>query len=161
MKGTTWKIILFAAIIIILYIPLVFMGANIFFPKYDYTNYPMYNECYMSKPMPVNGYDNTTQEQINKCQQEQNKIQQDYEKQKRTYDGWKYLSIVIFCLLTIGAALLLKLNDSVMYGLFLGATITTFASTIIYFTTRSKIGFAILVLIFITTIFFITKRKDN
>ena len=82
MKGTTWKIILFAAIIIILYIPLVFMGANIFFPKYDYTNYPMYNECYMSKPMPVNGYDNTTQEQINKCQQEQNKIQQDYEKQK-------------------------------------------------------------------------------
>ena len=161
MKSTFWKKILFAAIIIILYIPLVFMGANIFFPQYDYTNYPMYKDCYMGKPAPVNGYDAHTQAEINKCQEEQTKIQQDFDKKKRKYDGWKYLAIVLFCLLTIGAASLLKLNDSVMYGLFIGATITTFISTIMYFTTRSKIGFGILVLIFITVIVFIMKRKDD
>src|SRR3989344_342446 len=143
-----WNKVIFTIIIILLYVPLVFLGSNVFFPEYvDPYNY---SECY-SKPLPM---DQQNQTEYNRCWEEQNTRAQDYQKEKRNYDAWKYLAIILFNLVVIVLTLFLKFNDDIMYGLFIGATFTTFLATIIHFQTRSKLGFAALVLVFIASIYF-------
>lgn len=158
-----WKRVVFAIIVILLYIPLVFMGANILFPKYDYHDFPIYKDCYGPRAAPIEQADNATRAEFEKCQKEEQQKQMDFQKEKNKYDGWKYLAIVLFNLVVVLITLFIKFNDSIMYGLFIGATITTFIATIIYFTTRSKIGFGVLVLVFIATLYFVTRilRKDE
>ena len=150
-----WKPVVFTILVIILYVPLVFMGSNVFFPKYT-DNFP-YKECY-PRVEPIN---NTNQENINKCLDEQNVKQVQYEKEKRGYDGWKYLAIVLFNLVIVSLILFLNFNNEITYGLFIGATVATFIATLIYFNTRSKLGFLALVLVFVLSIYFITKLANK
>src|SRR3989338_11505356 len=153
-----WNKVVFAIIIILLYIPLVFMGTNILFPKYDYGDFPIYKDCYGGpRAVPVEQADNVTTAEFEKCQQEEQHKQMNFQREKNKYDGWKYLAIVLFNLVVVLITLFIKFNDSIMYGLFIGATVSTFISTVIYFTTRSKIGFGVLVLVFIATLYFITR----
>ncbi len=149
-----WNRIVFSIIITLLYVPLVFMGANVSFPD---MHYPVYNECYQPKAMPVRAVDESNTIEYENCQREYQKKVENFEKEKRKYDSWKYLSIVLFSLIIMGITLFVRLNDSIMYGLFAGATIATFMATIIYFSTRSRLGFSVLVLVFIATLYFVNK----
>ena len=54
-----------------------------------------------------------------------------------------------------------RLQDSVTMGLFLGSIAATFGATILYFDTKSKIGFIILFLTFFAMLYFINRKKDD
>ena len=152
---------IYSLIIIILYVPLVFLGANVFFPEYSGENsYYRYNECY--KPTPVDNNQiivNETAQQ--ECQKQQEAKSQEFQKAKNKYESKKYIAITIFNLVILIITLFLVLDSNILLGLFVGSTIATFAATIRFFDTNSKIGFVILLLIFIITIYVINKYKDK
>lgn len=153
-----WTKALLALVVILLYIPLVFMGANVFFPEYtgSHSYYSGYRNCEVMKgSVAVPAY-----EQNQTCTDEQQAAQNAFEQAKAKYDGNKYIFIVGLGLFVLLLALFISFDESVIIGLFLGSVLTSFFSTWIYFSTQSKIGFAILVVIFFITLFFITKLKN-
>jgi len=164
-----WTKLLYILIVVLIYIPMVFLGANVFFPEYTGSNgyYQPTVECYNKFPSPDPAKVDTIQynaviDKQQKCQEEQNLAQKEFESKKLAYDGMKYVFISIFNLIILGLALFLpKLQDSVTMGLFLGSIGATFGATLGYFETRSKIGFAILVLTFFAMLYFINRKKDN
>ncbi|MDP3728976.1 MAG: hypothetical protein Q8R18_06020 [bacterium] len=154
----SWIKVLLALVVILLYIPLVFMGANVFFPEYTGTDsyYSSYKDCGITKG------EGTTAiyEQNSTCYEEQQAEQVAFEEAKSHYDGNKYIFIVVLNLIVLLIAVFVSFDESVLIGLFLGSTLTSFFSTWTYFATQSKIGFGVLFLIFFVTIYFITKKKD-
>lgn len=159
----TGKVVIYTLIIILLYLPLVFMGANVFFPKYNGYYQPS-EPCY--KPYPADRdmtkgemaeYDKRQQE----CNAREQAAQKKFEEEKRSYDSQKYVFITAVNFIALLAAIFITMDASVVFGLFIGSTIATFFSTWIYFDTRSKIGFGILVLIFIATVYFINKARTS
>lgn len=173
-KGETmnWTKLLYVMIIILLYIPMVFLGANVFFPKYtgpnSYYRGP-YEDCYIKYPAAELAMQNISEEQRmqiseaqKRCQDENNAKEQAWNEEKNAYEGGKYVMVTIFNLLVLLLALFLpRLQDSVVMGMFLGSIATTFGATIRYFDTNSKIGFAVVVVTFFTMIYFINRKKDN
>ena len=149
-----WIKVLLSLVVILLYIPLVFMGANVFFPEYTGSDsyYYAYKECGITK--------GEIYEQNSTCIEEQQAEQKAYEDAKAKYDGNKYIFIVLLNLIVLLIALFITLDESVSIGLFLASILTTFFSTWTYFSTQSKIGFAILFIIFFVTIYFITKKRN-
>ncbi|HLC22470.1 MAG TPA: hypothetical protein VJJ79_01730 [Candidatus Nanoarchaeia archaeon] len=154
-----WNKIILSLVVILLYISLVFMGANVFFPKYA-GSHSYYNE-YRSCSYPEGKADAPVYIENETCMQEQRAAQDAFEIDKRQYDGNKYVFIVILNLLVLIAAFFITAEDSVIIGLFLGATITSFISTWVYFDTQSKIGFGILFVMFFVTLSFIAKKKET
>jgi len=153
--------LIYSLIIIILYIPLVFLGTNVFFSKYTGQDaYYPYEDCYGIRPVDKAQTINETEEQ-QRCIKEQNKKQREFEKDKNSYNSRKYIGITIFNLIILIITLFLVLDSSILLGLFAGSTISTFISTIMYFATNSKIGFGVLVLLFITVIYIINKHRDR
>ncbi len=153
-----WIKVLLSLVVILLYIPLVFMGANVFFPEYAGSDsyYSPYKNCGFTT-----GEGSTTiYEQNNTCMNEQQAEQKAFEQAKAKYDGNKYIFIVVLNLLVLLIALFISLDESVIIGLFLGSTLTSFFSTWTYFNTQSKIGFGVLFVIFFVTIYFITKKRN-
>ena len=165
-----WTKLLYVLIIVLLYVPMVFLGANVFFPKYTGTDsyyHGPYSDCGAKYPYPVDEKISETQrvaiaEHQQKCQEEYNKGQEEWEQGRLAYEGRKYVFIALFNLVILVLALILpKLQDSVMMGLFLGSIGATFGATLRYFDTRSKIGFGILVVTFFVMLYFINKKKDT
>ncbi len=166
-----WSKILFTLIIALIFVPLAFMGANVFFP--DYTGDHSYyygNDCYGKYPMaqPVVPPANATSKELvqerarfDQCLEDEKNEREGFEQDKRAYDAQKYIFITVLCLIALVAAIFIKLADSVMLGLFLGSTVSTFVATWIYFDTKSKIGFGVLVLIFIAAVYFINRHKGR
>ncbi len=145
--------------IIILFIPLVFMGANVFFP--DYEDYYPGKNCYAT-PRPVNaapGVAETWDKDRQDCMDQERTERQQWEEDRRVYEGQKYIFVSIVCLVAILAALLIPLNPQIKWGLFIGAIVSAFFATLIYFRTKSIIGFLILVILFILVIVFIGRQK--
>jgi|GEM_PF-1270381 len=173
-KGETmnWTKLLYVLIIVLLYVPMVFLGANVFFPQYtgmnSYYNEP-FQDCYVKNPYPAGGIEklNETERAVidsaqRKCQEENNAVQRKWEEGKNAYEGNKYVVVTVFNLLILLIALFVPLlQDSVIMGLFLGSIVATFGATIRYFDTNSKIGFSILVLTFFIVLYFINKKKDS
>ena len=165
-----WTKLIYVLIIVLLYTPMVFLGANVFFPKYtgadSYYHYE-YNDCYQKYPASTFEKASTEeQEQITQkqatCQKEQQQTQQTFEQQKQQYEGTKYIFVIAFNLIILLIALFLpKLQDSVTMGLFLSSIVTTFGATIQYFNSKSKIGFIALVITFFLTLYFINRKKDT
>ncbi|MBI2102334.1 hypothetical protein HYT55_00710 [Candidatus Woesearchaeota archaeon] len=162
-----WTKLLYVLIIVLLYVPMVFVGANVFFPKYTGSE-AWYNEptdCYQKFPYPEKVSDIEREKisvQQQECWKEHNARQQAWEKEKLAYEGTKYVFIALFNLVVLLAALLIPLmQESVTMGLFLGSVAATFGATIRYFDTRSKIGFLVLVLTFVAALFFINRKKDD
>ena len=153
-----WVKVLLALVVILLYIPLVFMGANVFFPEYTGSDsyYSGYRDCSIPKGEGVT----VVYEQNETCYEEQQAEQKAFEDAKSRYDGNKYIFIVVLNLLVLLLAVFVSFDESVLIGLFLGSTLTSFFSTWTYFSTQSKIGFGVLFVIFFVTIYFITKKKD-
>ena len=97
-----------------------------------------------------------------KCNEEFQKAQEEFEQGKLSYEGRKYVFISLFNLGILLLALFLpKLQDSVTMGLFMGSIAATFGGTVRYFDTKSKIGFAILVVTFCAVLYFINRKKEN
>jgi len=137
---------IYVGIVLLIYIPLVFMGANVFFPKYTGPNsYYPYQECSVSTP------DATRIDKI--CIQ--------FETEKNLYNSNKYIFIIVLSLVSLLIVSFLNIENIIKLGIFIGATINTFVSTLIYFDTKSKIGFGILVLIFILIVYYINKNKNK
>ncbi len=166
-----WTKLIYVLIIVLLYVPMVFLGANVFFPEYtgvnSYYSGP-YVDCYVKYPYPENLEKLTDQQRTaleenqRKCQEEFQKEQQKFEQAKLSYEGIKYVFISLFNLVILLLALFLsKLQDSVTMGLFLGSVASTFGATIRYFDTKSKIGFVILVVTFFAMLYFINRKKEN
>lgn len=151
-----WPKALLALVVILLYIPLVFMGANVFFPEYTGSDsyYASYKVC--SLPADSNGQ----YLQNDTCYDEQQAEQKAFEEAKANYDSQKYIFIAVLNLIVLLVALFARFDESVLIGLFLGTTLSSFFSTWTYFDTKSKVGFGILFIIFFVTIYFITKKKD-
>ncbi|MBI1970974.1 hypothetical protein HYS47_04460 [Candidatus Woesearchaeota archaeon] len=161
-----WTKVLYALIITLLYIPLAFMGANVFFPKFDQFDYYQGKDCYapMQRAMPDGKVSTEEQlaydQRVRECNEAQEKERKAWEEKKRTYDSQKYIFIVAVNLVALLAAIFITLDTSILFGLFLGSTITTFFSTWIYFNTKSKIGFIVLVVIFIASVYFVNRQKS-
>jgi len=162
-----WRKLILVLIIVLLYVPMVFLGANVFFPEYTGMNsyYRGMENCYSKYPYPeklTETQRQTMDEDLTKCQQEYQQAQEDWEKNKLAYEGQKYVFITLFNLIILLLALFLpKLQQSISLGLFLGSIATTFGATLRYFDSRSKIGFIVLVITFAVTLFFIQKKKEN
>lgn len=162
-----WTKLIYVLIIVLLYVPMVFLGANVFFPKYTGTDsYYHGPDCYNKYPYPSTEKISDAQalaisekqEQCNKEFQEQEII---WQQGKNAYEGQKYMFIVIFNLIILLIALFIKFQDAIVMGLFMGSIATTFGSTIRYFESKSKIGFVVLVITFFATLFFINRKKDS
>ena len=151
----SWNKLIFALVVILLYIPLVFMGANVFFPEYTGENGYFRSSCY-EKPS-LNPSDNKVLEE---CLTKEEAVRKEFEAAKQQYNSWKYFYITLFNLIALILILFLALDSSILTGIFVGAVITSFVSTWIYFEAKSKLGFGTLILIFILTIYFINKKKD-
>ncbi|MBS3169022.1 hypothetical protein J4210_00930 [Candidatus Woesearchaeota archaeon] len=162
-----WTKLIYVLIIVLLYVPMVFVGANVFFPKYTGSEawFNGHADCTQKFAIPEK-VDDTERGKISQqqqeCWEEYNAQQLVWEKEKLTYEGKKYVFITLFNLLVLLSVLFLpKLQDSVTMGLFLGSVAATFGATIRYFDTRSKIGFALLVLTFVAALFFINHKKEG
>jgi hypothetical protein len=168
-----WTKFLYVAILMLLYIPMVFLGANVLFPKYldsdSYYSGP-YPPCYVpySTVTPnMTDAERTAAEkriydQQMECQKKYDDAQTQWKEDKRLYEGMKYTAIALFNLAILLFALYFSpLEDSVVLGLFLGSTVSTFASTSTYFQSRSLSGFFVLLVTFFVVIAFINKKKDT
>lgn len=153
----------YALIIVLLYVPMVFLGANVFFSQYTGENsYYHGQDCYMKYPIPTTCTNNTeVSEKLNNCTVVEEAARIKWEAERNDYDANKYTFMVLFNLIVLLIALLFKkLSDSVSIGLFTGTVVSTFASTIAYFDSNSKIGFVILVLTFIAALVYINRKKN-
>ncbi len=163
--------ITYTLVIVLLYIPLVFMGANVFFPKFTGSEsyYSDGRDCYGygygKYPAPVRPEQEQTpisqarQAEIDACVKQQEVERKAFETEKLRYESFKYVFIVVINIIALLIALFITLKDSIVIGLFLGSVVTTFIATIRYFETKSKIGFALLVIMFALTVYFINRRK--
>jgi len=163
-----WTKLLYMLIIVLIYVPMVFLGANVFFPKYTGSNsyYQPGVDCYSKYPIPAT--DKATSVEIaamndkqQKCYEENIAAQKKFEEDKNKYDGWKYVFIALFNLAILLLALFVSMQDSIVMGLFMGSIVATFGATVGYFETNSKIGFGILVITFFVMLFFINRKKDH
>ncbi len=165
-----WTKLLYVLIIVLLYVPMVFLGANVFFPEYTGSNsyFRGYDDCYGKYPYPAQPETLTEKERVaiderqRACNEEMRQKEQEFEAAKLAYEGRKYTFIALFNLMVLLLALFLpKLQESVHMGLFLGAIAATFGATVRYFDTHSRIGFAILVVTFFTMLYFINRKKES
>ena len=149
--------IIYTLIIVLLFLPLVFMGANIFFPEYSGSDdYYKGGECY-----ELQDEERIETPEFKECIETEEKERAQYQEAKQAYDSWKYIFVVAVSLLALLIAIFVKLDQSILYGLFLGATLASFFSTWIYFDTQSRLGFLFLVVIFVAAIGFIVSRTKK
>ena len=141
-------------IVILLFVPLVFMGANVFFPDVEYPPYP----C-IAKPYPSDGAVNES-DRIEQavCERQHQELSKKFETERRQINGWKYVFVVVVSLVALVGALFVPLDASIRFGLFLGSALASFFSTWVYFDSRSIPGFIVLVVIFLVSVFFIQKQ---
>jgi len=133
-----WTKLISVLIIVLLYIPMVFLGANVFFPKYTGTHsyYQPSIDCYNKYPYPAKPEaatdaqrDSISEKQL-ACQQQNQQEQEKWEQEKLLYEGTKYVFITLFNLVVLLGAVFITLKDSVSMGLFLGSIATTFGATV-------------------------------
>ena len=151
-----WRKVVFAIAICLLYIPMVFMAVNTFFPDAPT------NDCYMrySYPMPAAVGKDVPQAEVNDYQRQMNVCEQTFQAEQKKYDGWKFIVIMVINILA-AFVMLLNIEQSIIFGLFFGVTITAFSATIRYIEARSLIGFGLLVVLFGLIIYFVNSRKDR
>ncbi len=159
-----WSRIVYVALLIIIYIPMVFMGTNVFFDKYQYYDSPYAREpCMTPAPASPDGAATLTaadRQAYDECVKRQAEATRAWEAEKRSYDGWKYVFIAAFNLLVMLLLILVpSLEDTIVMGLFMGATLTTAFATMQYSQTNTKLGFGILVAMFVLVLGFIHHRR--
>jgi hypothetical protein len=149
----SWKKTFFGLAICLLYIPMVFMAVNTFFPKISD------NACYESSySYPVPEKLNETEMALREAKMRE--CYKLFEAEQIKYDGWKLILIMIINIVA-ASVILLNLEKSVRYGLFFGIVITAFAATIRYINSRSIPGFVLLVFLFGFIIYLVNLWKKD
>lgn len=152
-----WKLLLFSAILVLLYVPLTLIGANTFFP--EYSSYD--SGCYMKYPYPaVREGDAAAQTEAVRLDKERADCENAYQDAKNSYNAQKYVAIMLVNVLVLLLVLFLRMNESIKYGLFFGVVVSSFFAIMTYQETKSKIGFAIILLVFVLCLVFINRQKD-
>ncbi|NTV23713.1 MAG: hypothetical protein HGA85_05045 [Nanoarchaeota archaeon] len=149
-----WKKVVFGLAVCLLYIPMVFMAVNTFFPKTPE------NTCYLSYPYKYGAPENLTYEQQQARDEEMRLCDSKYQEERTRYDGWKFIIIMIINIIA-SAVLLINLDKSIRYGLFFGIVIAAFAGTMGYMESRSAVGFGLLVVLFIFVVYLINSWKKE
>ena len=148
-----WTKVVFTLVVLLLYIPMVFMGANVFFTEFTGNDRHFKSECFEGPRLAEGGTE------YQKCSESEKAERDKFEEEKLQYNAWKYFAIVLFNLIALLFVVFVTLESSIVGGIFLGSILTTFFATWIYFDTRSKLGFATLVVIFVLVVYFINKKK--
>src|SRR3989338_4795701 len=121
-----WVKLLYVLVIAILYVPMVFLGANVFFPKYTGSEsyfqpmkecYPRYAPSEKLAPEEQERISKQQQAEIEQCNAEQRVQQLAWEKERAVYDGYKYMAIAAFNLVIILIILFTQFKDAVTMGL--------------------------------------------
>jgi hypothetical protein len=149
--------IVFAIAITLIFVPMVFLGVNTFFPKE-----PNGSECNYITPMKsctINATDACLKEQ-EAANQKSMECYNRLEEERTRYDGLKYITIMVICLIA-SFVMLTRLDKSILYGLFAGVVLSAFIGTIRYISARSILGFGLLVLLFIVVIYFIQRDRKK
>lgn len=149
-----WKPVVFALAICLLYIPMVFMAVNTFFPKEPY------NDCYNKYPYPApaegKAENRTLVEEYSRKMME---CERAWLEEKTRYDGWKFIVVMVINILA-ALLMLLNLDKSIIFGLFFGVVITAFSATWRYMDSRSVVGFILLLVLFGIIIYFVNSRRE-
>ena len=152
-----WKLVLFSAILVLLYVPLTLIGANTFFP--EYSSYD--SGCYVKYPYPVvKEGDAVAQAEATRLDQVRVDCEKAYQDAKNSYNARKYVAIMLVNVIVLLLVLFLRMNESIKYGLFFGVVVSSFFAIMTYQETKSKIGFAIILLVFVLCLVFINRQKD-
>jgi hypothetical protein len=166
-----WIKLLYVLIIALLYVPMVFLGANVFFPKFTGTedSFRGTQECYAQYPpnaqLTEAQQKSMTAEQeakTNACLATQRVAEQAWNEERNVYNGWKYSLITGFNLVILVLAMLLPLADAVLMGVFIGTVVTAFAATVSYWDyARTKIGFILMVVTFFVVLYLVNRQAKK
>jgi len=170
LTAMNWTKLLYVLVIALIYVPMVFLGANVFFPKYTGSDsyYDFERQCYPKYPISERlapeqqeVISKERQVEIDQCLVEQKAARLVWEEERGVYDGYKYMAIVGFNLAMLLVVLFFTLKEAIIIGLFTGAMVTTFGATIRYWDyARTKIGFGLLLATFFVMLYFINKRQE-
>lgn len=160
-----WTKLLYGLIIALLFVPMVFLGANVFFPEYTGSDsyYQGTENCYLRYQPKAN--EQMTPEQIadqEACLEREKENQRVWEEGRKVYNGWKYFAITAFTLAMLLFAIFVPLMDVVRMGLFFGSVVTAFIATVSYWEyARTPLGFGLMVVLFFVVLFYINKRAKD
>ena len=163
-----WTKLLYVLVIALLYVPMVFLGSNVFFPKYTGSDsyYQPAKECYpryqIPEKLPIEEQQRLSKEQqaeIEICLAEQREQQRIWEEGRNVYNGWKYAGITGFNLAILLLIIFIAFTDAVTIGIFFGTVVTAFAATVSYWDyARTKLGFLLMLITFFVVLFIVNKR---
>jgi hypothetical protein len=163
-----WTKLLYVLVIALLYVPMVFLGSNVFFPKFTGSDsyFRGTEECYPrfapSDKLPVEEQQRISdeqQKQINECNERMRAQEKIFNDERAVYNGWKYAGITGFNLLILLLIVLITFTDAVTIGIFFGTVVTAFAATVSYWEyARTKIGFVLMLITFFVVLFIVNKR---
>ncbi len=160
-----WRSVAFALAVCVLYVPMVYLGVNTFFPELPE------NTCYLSVKHVYSPYAppyalpecNCTAAEGQAAAQaasetEMRECDAAWQQKRREAEAGRYVGIMVISL--VGSiALLLKLEKSITSGMFIGVVVTAFIGTVRYIETRTVAGFALLVALFLIVIAYIQRQR--
>ncbi len=154
-----WKEVVYGLAVYMLFVPMVFLGVNTFFPELpENTCHGYYYDDYrVAMPLERQDCNCTSLAEQEAYQIEQQECFAQYEDDRRSAEAMRYVGVMILSLLG-SLVMLLPVERSISYGLFIGVVFTAFIATIRYIDTRSKLGFALLVALFALIVAFIQKK---
>jgi hypothetical protein len=166
-----WMKLLYVLVIALLYVPMVFLGANVFFPKFTGTEsyfrgteecYPRYAPSEKLAPAEQQRIADEQQEKINACLAEQRVLEQQWNEERSVYNGWKYAAITGFNLAILLLIIFIVFSDAVTMGVFFGTVATAFAATVSYWEyARTKVGFLLMLATFFVVLFIVNNRAKQ
>jgi hypothetical protein len=166
-----WIKLLYVLVIALLYVPMVFLGANAFFPKFTGTEseFQGEQECYVQYPPNAKmtaeeqqAIATAQQEKTNECLAKQRVVKQAWDEERKVYNGWKYSLITGFNLVILILAILVPLIDAVLMGIFIGTVVTAFAATVNYWNYAKTItGFALMLVTFFVVIWIVNRQAKK
>lgn len=147
MSNDSWiKKVSFILAIVILFVAVVQVGLNTFWPNPEY---PI-SDCYIKN----------TSEPDEACLAEDRIAQEKYQDSQ---DGVNRIKFIIGTLISLFAVLLVlfvKFNESIIYGLFSGA-IFNMLFTLGFARDKNLIGFIALLALFVIVIFFVQRKSKK
>jgi len=166
-----WMKLLYVLVIALLYVPMVFLGANVFFPKFTGTEsyWRGAEECYVQFPPNAKmtaeeqqAIATAQQDKTNECLARSRVAEQAWNEERNVYNGWKYSLITGFNLVILVLAILLPLTDAVLMGIFIGTVVTAFAATVNYWDyARTKLGFALMLITFFVVLWIVNRQAKK
>lgn len=158
-----WIKLLYVLVITLLYVPMVFLGANVFFPEYTGSDsyFRGYEKCGGPRFSPVEAPEQREmdQEAYEKCMEDNRAQEKAWNDARAEYNGMKYAAITGFNLLILLIIIFITLADAVTMGIFFGTVVTAFGATVSYWEyARTKMGFILMLITFFVVLFVVNKR---